>query len=384
MDQGKDQLNTPAHPGSQQARANIDLTRQAMDRTIDAIEGKLTPGQLLLEGLNLLKSGGASGANKLVELAREHPVPAAVIGVGVGMMIRDASHKKAETGRAPSAGYAPGYGYGEPMGGYGASRASGYGAPRGMSDYAYGDGPGAASRVTQAASTAKEKVSEVTHSARETVTHSVHDAKDTVAEAAHTAKETVAEAAHSAKETVGDVAHTAREKVTGAVETARERASAVAGSARETARETASSMQEQAARLRERAHVQVRDARIGFWQKLDQDPLIVGAAAVAVGLVAGLLLPSTHCEDEALGTTRDELLGRARETGRDVLEKGKQVAQTAVQTLKTEAEQQGFTPQDIVEKVRTIGRDVVEQAKTEAQREGLVAEPSSGSTGEGA
>jgi hypothetical protein len=104
MAQGKDQLDDRSQPGSQQARANIDVTRQAMDRTIEAIEGKLTPGQLLMEGLSLLGKGGTTGANKLVELAREHPVPAAVIGVGVGMMIRDAATKKTEGGRMPAGG----------------------------------------------------------------------------------------------------------------------------------------------------------------------------------------------------------------------------------------------------------------------------------------
>jgi len=145
----------------------------------------------------------------------------------------------------------------------------------------------------------------------------------------------------------------------------------VAGSAREAARETASTVQEQASRLRERAHVQVRDAKIGFWQKLDQDPLVVGAAIVAVGLVAGLLVPSTRREDEVLGDKRDDLLNRAQEKGRDVFEKGKHVAQTAVETLKTEAEQQGLSPQNIVDKVRTIGRDTIEQVKSQAEQQGL-------------
>jgi hypothetical protein len=101
MAQGKDQLNDRAGSGSQHVRANIDLTRQAMDRTIDAIEGKLTPGQILLEGLTLLRSGSASGASKVVELAREHPLPAPIIGVGVGMMIKEMGSKKTEGLSAP-------------------------------------------------------------------------------------------------------------------------------------------------------------------------------------------------------------------------------------------------------------------------------------------
>jgi len=156
--------------------------------------------------------------------------------------------------------------------------------------------------------------------------------------------------------------------VSGVVGTARDKASAMAG----TARETMETVEERAARLRERARVQVRDAKIGFWQTLDQQPLVVGAAAIAVGLVAGLLVPSTRREDEMLGDKRDELLDRAQQRGRDVMEKGKMVAQTAVETIKSEAEQQGLTPDSLVEKARSIGRDAVDQAKSTAQREGLM------------
>jgi hypothetical protein len=342
MAQGKDQLGDRPPAGSQQARANIDVTRQAMDRTIEAIEGKLTPGQLLLEGLNLLGKGGTNGANKLVELARDHPVPAAVIGVGVGMMIRDASQKK--TASRPSPGpYASGYGY---------EGTSGYeGGFPGTSARVYDEGPGAASRAVHAA---KERVAD----ARDTVTDAARTAVDTVAGAAHTAKDAVASAAHEARETAGEVAHTAGETVSGVLETARE-----------TARDTAASMEERAARFKERTRLQVRDAKIGFWQTLDQKPLVVGAAAIAVGLIAGLLIPNTERENEMLGDTRDEMLRRAQEKGRDVFVKGKHVAAVAVETLKTEAREQGLTPSVIAEKVRTVGRDTVDKARAEAQRE---------------
>jgi hypothetical protein len=321
MAQGKDQLGDRPSAGSQQARANIDVTRQAMDRTIEAIEGKLTPGQLLLEGLNLLGKGGTTGANKLVELARDHPVPAAVIGVGVGMMIRDASQKKTVS-RGP---YTSGYGY------EGASAgASGYeGGFPGTSARVYDEGPGAASRA-------------------------VHTAKEKMADA----RDTVADAAQEARETVGEAARTAREKVSGVVETARE-----------TARETVASVEERAARFKQSAHVQVRDAKIGFWQTLDQKPLVVGAAAIAFGLIAGLLIPNTERENEMLGDTRDDMLRRAQHKGREVFVKGKHVAEVAVDTLKTGAREQGLTPSEIAEKVRTVGRDTVDRAREQAQRE---------------
>jgi hypothetical protein len=130
--------------------------------------------------------------------------------------------------------------------------------------------------------------------------------------------------------------------------------------------------------------VRVRDAKIGFWQTLDEQPLVVGAAAIAVGLVAGLLIPGTSREDEMLGETRDKMWQRAQEKGRDVLQKGRYVAEAAVETLKAEAQQQGLTPSAIADKVRTVAHDTVDQVKQDAQREGLIRTTETLDKGEGA
>jgi hypothetical protein len=44
----------------------------------------------------------------------------------------------------------------------------------------------------------------------------------------------------------------------------------------------------------------------------EENPLAVGAGALAAGVAIGLLLPSTQREDELLGTTRDNLLDEVR------------------------------------------------------------------------
>ena len=54
---------------------------------------------------------------------------------------------------------------------------------------------------------------------------------------------------------------------------------------------------------------------------------MVGAAVLAVGVVTGLLIPSTEKEDELMGETRDHLLDEAKEAGQQALDKGKHVAE---------------------------------------------------------
>jgi hypothetical protein len=55
-------------------------------------------------------------------------------------------------------------------------------------------------------------------------------------------------------------------------------------------------------------------------------PWLMGAAALAVGFVAGWLLPPTRREDEMLGDARDHLLAGVRAAGQEVVEKGREVA----------------------------------------------------------
>ena len=64
----------------------------------------------------------------------------------------------------------------------------------------------------------------------------------------------------------------------------------------------------------------------------EENPLGLAVGAVAVGFLAGLLIPSTRVEDEKLGPMADDVKDRAKETGQEALERGKQVAQDAAQT----------------------------------------------------
>jgi ElaB/YqjD/DUF883 family membrane-anchored ribosome-binding protein len=66
----------------------------------------------------------------------------------------------------------------------------------------------------------------------------------------------------------------------------------------------------------------------------EENPLGLAVGAVAVGFLAGMLIPSTRVEDEKLGPMADDVKQRAKETGQEALERGKQVAQDAAETAK--------------------------------------------------
>jgi gas vesicle protein len=65
-----------------------------------------------------------------------------------------------------------------------------------------------------------------------------------------------------------------------------------------------------------------------------ENPLGLAIGSVAVGFIAGMLIPSTRVEDEKLGEASDTMMEKVKETGQEALERGKQVAQDAAQTAK--------------------------------------------------
>ena len=68
--------------------AEIDRTRSEMDRTLTAIEHRLTPGQLVDQGLDYLRH---SGANEFVQnlggTAKQNPLPVALATIGIGWLM---------------------------------------------------------------------------------------------------------------------------------------------------------------------------------------------------------------------------------------------------------------------------------------------------------
>lgn len=78
------------------------------------------------------------------------------------------------------------------------------------------------------------------------------------------------------------------------------------------------------------------NGRTSLLALLEEDPLKVGAATLALGLVAGLVLPSTRKENELMGEQRERLLERAKEVGQEALDKGQRIVVQAVANVREE------------------------------------------------
>ena len=72
-----------------------------------------------------------------------------------------------------------------------------------------------------------------------------------------------------------------------------------------------------------------------------ENPIGLAIGAMAVGFVAGALIPSSPIEDEKLGPVADQVKHQAAETGQEALERGKEVAQQAAQSAAETAKESG-------------------------------------------
>lgn len=64
-----------------------------------------------------------------------------------------------------------------------------------------------------------------------------------------------------------------------------------------------------------------------FGQVLRENPLAVGAVAVAAGTAVGLALPTTRFENEYIGETSEKFVDKAQEVAREAIDKVQNVAQ---------------------------------------------------------
>jgi ElaB/YqjD/DUF883 family membrane-anchored ribosome-binding protein len=147
------------------------------------------------------------------------------------------------------------------------------------------------------------------------------------------AKDSLQEKRDSAKETIMGATDSIRSSITGATSRVSD-ATPSTGQVKQTAKRGAGLAQE--------------------------NPLGLAIGSVAVGFVAGLLLPSTRVEDERLGELSDEVIDRAKETGQEALERGKSVAQEAAQSAKETAQESG---QQHAEELKLTAQEKAQETK---------------------
>jgi ElaB/YqjD/DUF883 family membrane-anchored ribosome-binding protein len=72
----------------EQILTEIHRTRDELERTLSAIENRLTPGQLVDQGIDYLRHSGANEfVHNLGGAAKQNPLPVALVGIGLAWLM---------------------------------------------------------------------------------------------------------------------------------------------------------------------------------------------------------------------------------------------------------------------------------------------------------
>jgi hypothetical protein len=110
-------------------------------------------------------------------------------------------------------------------------------------------------------------------------------------------------------------------------------ASNLAGKARATVSGVVDQAQESAGHFADVAQHQAQRVEQRFNAALRENPLAIGAVALALGTAVGLAVPQTRKENEWMGEARDTLVDKAQSVTQDAMEQVQQVAQKVTDEL---------------------------------------------------
>jgi ElaB/YqjD/DUF883 family membrane-anchored ribosome-binding protein len=160
--------------------AEIEHTRGEMDSTLSAIEQRLTPGQLMDQGLDYLKNSGANEfVHNLGGQVKTNPLPVALVGIGLAWLMAG--------------------GRGQPS--YGSYQSS---------------SPGMGERAGEMKDQMKDKLSGTAQSMREGASSAMSSARSTLDSARNTASQAgsrMSELGHSARDRISSLGDSARNRM---------------------------------------------------------------------------------------------------------------------------------------------------------------------------
>jgi hypothetical protein len=99
-----------------------------------------------------------------------------------------------------------------------------------------------------------------------------------------------------------------------------------------------------------------------------QNPMGLAIGSLAIGFLAGMLIPESRVEHEKLGPLADQVKDQVKETGQEAIERGKEVAQEAATAAKETAQESGQqSAQELKESAKQSGEDAARYAREQAR-----------------
>lgn len=299
----------------------VNAQRDRVEARIGEIKDKLSPGQLLDEALSYTKHGGAHFASNLGGQISANPLPAALVGIGLAWLISSS----ASGNHQPAAGHADvahddhSYPYARASGSIRRISHKSNEAGEWWSEFESSTGQ----RYKAKSNELGERVGHFTDDTGKMFGGFIDEAGNRVRDFQDEAGNMLSQARSWADHNWRDLRHSVGGGLSGAGSAVKDAASNVMSGTRHLG----SSAQHQSDQFSRQ-----------IVNLFDQQPLIAGALAFAVGAAAGAALPHTAQEDELLGEQADKLRGKAVKTAGKLYEDGKEKAAEIYEDVKGQAE----------------------------------------------
>jgi ElaB/YqjD/DUF883 family membrane-anchored ribosome-binding protein len=328
----KDQTNREQDPA--ELRADIETTRAEMTQTLNAIQERLNPQRIKQQATDSVRAATVGRVENMADDAKwkvkgvgedvfdtikRNPAPALLTAVGLGWLFMESRNRQSRQmieQRSRDRYYYAGETMGR--GGYEYGR-GGYD----RRDYNYEYDEYGRRRMGEQVGDARGRLQDAGHTVRERAGEVVGGATGKVQDVASNVSSKAQDVASTAASKVQDVASTAGSKVQSAAADVADTASSAAESVRYGAQQVAQEAQYRAERVGSR-----------FGEIMEENPLLIGAAAVALGAVIGFAFPASEKENEIFGEKRDQLVERAQEVVGEKVQQVQQVAQEVAETTK--------------------------------------------------
>ncbi|KAA1261155.1 hypothetical protein LF1_37000 [Rubripirellula obstinata] len=403
------------HRDSRQIKQRIDQTRGAMDETLDELGERLNPRNLLDDVLSIFQSPSSRNTAKQVgdsasdfatnlgRQVRDNPIGASLVGAGLAWLALGNRREEAEDNCEPiprrralqddfmvggerlddDPGYYTEddllldtqYDVGESQSDIVVPESyrddgSDENSP-GLTEKARRTTASAASSTGDAFSSAWDSTKSTASSAAASVSDTASSTGDAISDAACSAVDGVKSAASSVGDAVSSAGATTKDTSRRAYLRSRAAARDAARGTRQTGRQSA----RQVASASSQAGEQISRACSATARRVerahDEAPLALGLGIMALGAIAGALIPRTRREDELMGETSDEAIRQTRSHAEQVYQRGQEAVENTVETAKQSAESQGLTGESLAERAARTVEKAADSISDAAKEEGL-------------
>jgi ElaB/YqjD/DUF883 family membrane-anchored ribosome-binding protein len=277
----------------------IDRDRERIGQRIDAIQERMSPGQLVDEVIAYAKgSGGAEYVNNLGYALKNNPLPVALIGVSLAWLMAKGSTSPANGSSRVSE--------------YPLYQADGPIRRLGPPEYEFG------SRYSHFSDNSGKRLRALTDEAGRRAGHFVDEAG--------TAYRGFADASGKQIDQIMDETGAALDAASGWLSEKWDQAKNTVSGIGTTASEAAHSMSDRASLAASSARGQTDKLNEIILTQFRDQPLVGGALAFAVGAAIGAALPHTDVEDELVGDAADTAKQQVSEKASHAIDRGKEMA----------------------------------------------------------